>query len=398
MIARVNAIFRRRSGVRKTRAMALNKGISSSGMDGASQGTVYQSTATGAGGCPPAPVTRLLDRTACGDDLLLGRTRDLVDRHVQRDRDVAAAEDLDRAPRTYRPSGHQVRDVNLTRKLADAEIGRRRFTSDMLVNLARRNQSMLYRQLEIINQLEQLPVQGSVNHLKEVRQELGGVWQALVPSAQTLFVAGEGQAAFAQLRERWGVVDETLAKLEGGYVRKDNAALTAVLEEDWPVMHKAAVKPLQSLIPLTQAAAGEAYAEAKVQSERMLQGGLLGGVACLLVLVATAAWTIRSLLSPLAGVESAMRHIAEGDLSTPLPAPRQDELGRMLEALSAMQRQLRELVGQVRTSTDSISTASTEIATGTLDLSNRTNPRMPLVSEIVDLLKAGYYGTEQHAH
>jgi acetaldehyde dehydrogenase/alcohol dehydrogenase len=27
------------------------------------------------------------------------------------------------------------------------------------------------------------------------------------------------------------------------------------------------------------------------------------------------------------------------------------------------------------------------------DLSNRTNPRMPLVSEITDLLKLGYYGT-----
>jgi acetaldehyde dehydrogenase/alcohol dehydrogenase len=26
------------------------------------------------------------------------------------------------------------------------------------------------------------------------------------------------------------------------------------------------------------------------------------------------------------------------------------------------------------------------------DLSNRTNPRMPLVSEITDLLRAGYYG------
>ena len=37
---------------------------------------------------------------------------------------------------------------------ADAEINRRQFTSDMLVNLARRNQSMLYRQLDIINQLE----------------------------------------------------------------------------------------------------------------------------------------------------------------------------------------------------------------------------------------------------
>jgi signal transduction histidine kinase len=43
---------------------------------------------------------------------------------------------------------------DLARRLADAELNRRRFTSELLVNLARRNQSMLYRQLEIINQLE----------------------------------------------------------------------------------------------------------------------------------------------------------------------------------------------------------------------------------------------------
>ncbi|TWF81422.1 signal transduction histidine kinase [Pseudonocardia hierapolitana] len=42
----------------------------------------------------------------------------------------------------------------LAQRLADAEINRRQFASDLLVNLARRNQSMLYRQLEIINQLE----------------------------------------------------------------------------------------------------------------------------------------------------------------------------------------------------------------------------------------------------
>jgi signal transduction histidine kinase len=43
----------------------------------------------------------------------------------------------------------------LSRRLAEAEIGRQRFTSDLLTNLARRNQSLLYRQLEIINQLEE---------------------------------------------------------------------------------------------------------------------------------------------------------------------------------------------------------------------------------------------------
>jgi signal transduction histidine kinase len=48
----------------------------------------------------------------------------------------------------------QRKTLDLTRQLAEAEIGRRRFTSDLLVNLARRNQSLLYRQLGLINQLE----------------------------------------------------------------------------------------------------------------------------------------------------------------------------------------------------------------------------------------------------
>ena len=43
----------------------------------------------------------------------------------------------------------------LQQQLAQSEIYRRQFTSDLLVNLARRNQSMLYRQIEIINQLEE---------------------------------------------------------------------------------------------------------------------------------------------------------------------------------------------------------------------------------------------------
>jgi signal transduction histidine kinase len=49
----------------------------------------------------------------------------------------------------------QRKTLALTKQLADAEITRRRFTSELLVNLARRNQSLLYRQLGLINQLEE---------------------------------------------------------------------------------------------------------------------------------------------------------------------------------------------------------------------------------------------------
>lgn len=49
----------------------------------------------------------------------------------------------------------QQQTLALTKQLADAELAQRKFTSELLVNLARRNQSMLYRQLDILNQLEE---------------------------------------------------------------------------------------------------------------------------------------------------------------------------------------------------------------------------------------------------
>src|SRR6266536_1531727 len=49
----------------------------------------------------------------------------------------------------------QQKTLKLATELADAEVTHRRFTSELLVNLARRNQSLLYRQLHVINQLEE---------------------------------------------------------------------------------------------------------------------------------------------------------------------------------------------------------------------------------------------------
>src|ERR671916_2646673 len=49
----------------------------------------------------------------------------------------------------------QNKSMRLATQLADAELSKRKFTSELLVNLARRNQSMLYRQRDIINQLEE---------------------------------------------------------------------------------------------------------------------------------------------------------------------------------------------------------------------------------------------------
>ncbi|PVZ11953.1 sensor histidine kinase [Actinomycetospora cinnamomea] len=49
----------------------------------------------------------------------------------------------------------QEQKTEVDRQLARAEISKKEFTSDLLLNLARRNQSMFHRQLDIINDLEE---------------------------------------------------------------------------------------------------------------------------------------------------------------------------------------------------------------------------------------------------
>jgi len=220
--------------------------------------------------------------------------------------------------------------------------------------------------------LEQMPVPGSLNHLRETRKAVGEQWAALDQHAGVTFADGEAQKAYSQLREQWKLVDATLAKLERGYVAKDKAVLTEVLEEDWAVLHKGAVKPLQALIPLTQARSAASYQAATATSRTLLGAGVATGLACLLG-IGIASWlTLRSLLRPLREVEHSMRRIAEGDLAAALPAPRRDELGSMIVALGTMQQRLSHLVGTVRETAESVRLASGEVAVGNDDLSART--------------------------
>ncbi|MBA4343302.1 MAG: hypothetical protein C0423_14295 [Methylibium sp.] len=220
--------------------------------------------------------------------------------------------------------------------------------------------------------LDQLPMPGSLNHLREARKELSDAWKELQPLGSALFTDEASRPLFEQLGSEWKQIDATLAKLEAAYTAKDKNQLGSVLEEDWPVMHKTAVKPLQSLIPLAQQHAQESYGTAQSSSTKLLTLAIVGGGVSVLALVVVAWFTLRSVLVPLTEVRRSMARIADGDLASALPAPRQDELGLMIEALAGMQSHLAGIVGQVRHATDSISTASSEIATGSLDLSQRT--------------------------
>ncbi|HEX3141723.1 MAG TPA: methyl-accepting chemotaxis protein [Rhizobacter sp.] len=220
--------------------------------------------------------------------------------------------------------------------------------------------------------LDQLPVQGSSNHLREARLALAQQWAGLSGRPDAGFAEGDAREAFVQLKQKWGLVETTLAHLETGYAAKDKNLLTTVLEDEWPVLHKGVVKPLQALIPLTQNASAATYQVSQARSRLLLGAGMSVALLCLVALLLTAWRTMRAILMPLRELEQAIRCVAAGDLSAAQPSARRDELGGMITALGAMRQHLISVVGSIRQSADNIESASTEVATGNHDLSART--------------------------
>jgi methyl-accepting chemotaxis protein len=92
----------------------------------------------------------------------------------------------------------------------------------------------------------------------------------------------------------------------------------------------------------------------------------------LLMGVALAALTVRSITRPLEQAVRLTDAITGGDLTVEVRDERKDELGHLLRSLSAMAMQLRGVVSEVRSGVESVSSASSQIASGNRDLSART--------------------------
>jgi len=85
------------------------------------------------------------------------------------------------------------------------------------------------------------------------------------------------------------------------------------------------------------------------------------------------AWRITdSVAQPIGRAVQVAERIAKGDLTSVIEVSRQDEIGRLLGAISTMQDKLRLLVGDIGVAANSIASSSTEVASATMDLSIRT--------------------------
>ena len=107
--------------------------------------------------------------------------------------------------------------------------------------------------------------------------------------------------------------------------------------------------------------------------------------AALLLLVVPSVLLAFALLTRLKGgfmtASTALKQIADNDLSHPVPHSGTDEIGRMLQHMEGMRSNLSRAVGNVKTGAGAIASASAQVAAGTLDLSSRTEQQASALEE-----------------
>ena len=107
--------------------------------------------------------------------------------------------------------------------------------------------------------------------------------------------------------------------------------------------------------------------------------------AALLLLVVPSVLLALALLTRLKGgfmtASTALKQIADSDLSHPVPHSGTDEIGCMLQHMEGMRSNLSHAVGNVKTGAGAIASASAQVAAGTLDLSSRTEQQASALEE-----------------
>jgi methyl-accepting chemotaxis protein len=115
-----------------------------------------------------------------------------------------------------------------------------------------------------------------------------------------------------------------------------------------------------------------AAADRNKSSTTTLRRSLLAVVLVALVAGVLIAWKLsRTLANRLKQAATVSTRVAEGDLAAPLPSPREDEIGALIEALRHMQSGLGRMVGEIQSVAGRIEAVSSEVADSNEGLSQR---------------------------
>jgi methyl-accepting chemotaxis protein len=224
----------------------------------------------------------------------------------------------------------------------------------------------------------------SEDKIKKITAEQKGKIDAVIKDV-TQFSQNPGLSA-----DEKKLTEVVLAKLPKYRTAVDNAIDLSTVDVGTGMMAMQAadtqfqdmLKEFAELVQLEKRLSQESYEAAATASRRAVQIVLVLLLAAVLLSVGIAFLMSKLIVRPLRVAMGAADQIARGDLSADVQVgASKDETGQLLQALSEMTRNLRQLVGEVANGAHTVSDTSAQIAQGNLDLSQRTEEQASTLEE-----------------
>ncbi|RRV04495.1 methyl-accepting chemotaxis protein [Pseudomonas sp. v388] len=149
--------------------------------------------------------------------------------------------------------------------------------------------------------------------------------------------------------------------------QNDSAGLNKLLLVDMKQIVDGSGKQLNDLADFYAARVDDEGKAAEAQYEKSRQIVLAFVVLAALATIGLALWLTRSIVRPLERAVAAAEHVADGDLTHDIAADGNDEVTRLLRALSTMQDNLRAAMRHIGSSASQLASAATELNSVTED-------------------------------
>jgi len=244
--------------------------------------------------------------------------------------------------------------------------------------------------------LDQMPIQGSRNSLKETREKLPQIWLSFKAKAKD----GQGKEHVAKIDKQMEPLLAFLDKLDKTYAAGDRNALGSLLADDWPTIHSGVLKPIAELIPLQEASVKNTYEGSIALGGKLVYVSLGAGVVSVIVLLLFALTLTGSINRNINVLKDALSNIAHGNLSVRATVSGGGELGSMADSLNMMVRQLQEIIGGVKSAADNLAGLSASMASAAgevLERGDQGNAKIHEVSTAMEEMRASVAGISESA-
>ncbi len=198
---------------------------------------------------------------------------------------------------------------------------------------------------------------------------------------QFLASASPEQREFFQARHSGPIVEETMRLKKLAQERGDGRKLAGADPQHWFRTATARIDLLKEVENSLAANLGTAAESMRSGARTTLYLTMALAAAALAAVGVLGFLLARSIAQPLNQAVKVAEAIASGDLSGQIQVHSDNELGKLLSALAAMQHKLADVASNIRGSADQVSSAAQEIAGGNTDLSQRTQEQAAALEE-----------------